>query len=61
VRVMLDGGHDQKIMSLVDEAKRSSVHRMLTETPFVTPVVASFPMSDLGIDETQARTYSANT
>ena len=58
---MRDGGCDQEFMNLVDEAKRSSVHRMLTETAFVAPVVASFPMSDLGIDDTETRTYSANT
>ncbi len=57
---MPDGEHGQEIMNLVDEAKRSSVGRLLNEAPFVAPVVASFRMSDLGLDESQVQTYSSN-
>ncbi len=57
---MLANGQEQEFMSRVDEAKRTSVRHMLAETAFVMPVVASFAMSDLKIDETQTRVYSSN-
>ncbi len=57
---MLDDGQNQEFMSLVDEAKRSSVHRLLNETPFVAPVVASFQMTELNLDKAQAQIYSSN-
>jgi hypothetical protein len=57
---MLDASQGQEFMNLVDEARRASVLRMLRETPFVAPVVASFQMSDLDLDAAQAQTYSSN-
>ena len=57
---MLDGNQTEEIMDLIDESKRSSVHRLLTQAPFVAPVVASFKMSDLGLDEAPVRIYSSN-
>ena len=58
---MLESDVNPEFIERIDEAKRSLISRMLTEATYVAPTVASFTMGDLSLDETQTRTYSANT
>ena len=57
---MLDHCVNREFIERIDESQRSVISRMLTETNFVAPTVASFAIGDLNLDETQTGTYSAN-
>ena len=45
---------DPRVLEPVDEGKRSSLRKMIIGTAFVAPVVTSFPIDGLGINEANA-------
>jgi hypothetical protein len=49
----------KEFIERIDEAKRSSV-RKLAGLAFTVPVVASFSMAGLRVNEAHAQTYGAN-
>jgi hypothetical protein len=49
----------KEFIERIDEAKRSSVRKM-AGLAFVVPVVASFSMAGLSVNEAHAQTYGGN-
>jgi hypothetical protein len=58
-REMADQEVNKEFIERVDEAKRSSVRKM-AGLAFVVPVVASFAMAGLSVNEAHAQSYGAN-
>ena len=50
---------NKALIERVDESKRSSVRKM-AGLAFAVPVVASFSMAGLSVNEAHAQTYSSN-
>ena len=48
-----------KFIERIDQAKRSSIRKMVLGTAFVVPTIASFSMSGLAVH--QANAYVSNT
>jgi hypothetical protein len=57
---MSDSDINAKFIERIDQAKRSSIRKMVLGTAFVVPTVASFSMSGLAINEAHAGTYGPN-
>ena len=45
---------DPRVLEPVDEKKRTSLRKMIIGTAFVAPVVTSFPVGGLSINEANA-------
>ena len=45
---------DPRVLEPVDENKRKSLRKMIIGTAFVAPVVTSFPISGLSVNEANA-------
>ena len=58
---MSDGDINTKFIERIDQAKRSSIRKMVLGTAFVVPVVASFSMSGLAVNEAHASSYGPNS
>ena len=52
---LMDDKLDPKVLENVDEAKRSSLRKIIIGSAFAIPVIASFTMSGLGVSEAQAQ------
>jgi len=50
----MDDKLDPKVLEKVDEAKRSSLRKIIIGSAFAIPVIASFTMSGLGVTEAYA-------
>ena len=50
---------DKKIQSRVDETKRDALRSLVAGTAFAVPMIASFSMSGLKVNEANA--YGGNT
>ncbi len=50
----MDDQPDPKLLESVDEGKRASLKKILLGSAFAIPVVASFTMSGLGVNEAYA-------
>jgi hypothetical protein len=57
---MPDDDVNPEFIERIDEAKRSSIRKMVVRTAFVVPAVVSFSLSGLSINEAHARVYSGN-
>lgn len=51
---------NSEFIERIDESKRSSVRKMAALT-FAVPVVASFSMAGLSVNEAHAQSYVSNT
>jgi hypothetical protein len=56
----MDDKPDPKLLEHVDEGRRASLKRIL-QTAFVLPVIASFAMSGLGVNEAYAGLSNGKT
>jgi len=50
---------DPRVLQPIDKAKRSSIRKMVLGTAFVAPLMTSFSMDGLSIN--QANAYGGNT
>ena len=52
----MDDQPDPKLLENVDEGRRASLKKILLGSAFAIPVIASFTMSGLGVNEAHAGT-----
>jgi hypothetical protein len=52
----MDDQPDPKLLETVDEGRRASLKKILLGSAFAIPVIASFTMSGLGVNEAYAGT-----
>ena len=52
----MDDQPDPKLLESVDEGRRASLKKILLGSAFAIPVIASFTMSGLGVNEAYAGT-----
>jgi hypothetical protein len=57
----MDDQPDPKLLEGVDEGRRASLKKILLGTAFAIPVIASFTMSGLGVNEAYAGCSNATT
>jgi hypothetical protein len=57
---MLDTDVGGELLERIDESKRSSIIKMMSETTFAAPTLASFAIGELSHDDTRTWTYSSN-
>ncbi|MGA2961782.1 MAG: hypothetical protein ABSD96_08925 [Candidatus Korobacteraceae bacterium] len=57
----MDDQPDPKLLESVDEGKRASLKKLLLGSAFAIPVIASFTMSGLGVNEAHASVFPPNS
>ncbi len=58
---MLDSNVSQEFVGRIDESQRALISKMVSESTFELPSVASFTIGELTEDDTRTWTYSANS
>jgi hypothetical protein len=54
----MDDQPDPKVLESVDEGRRASLKKIILGAAFAVPVIASFTMSGLGVNEAYATGHS---